>query len=58
LTLALDAGFSSLGPFNRAFKAGTGLTPSQFRRQGGKDSPIPESASDFPTSARGISRAP
>jgi len=33
LTLALDAGFNSLGPFNRAFKAATGLTPSEFRRR-------------------------
>ena len=32
LTLALDAGFSSLGPFNRAFKADTGMTPTEFRR--------------------------
>ena len=32
LTIALDAGFSSLGPFNRAFKAETGMTPSEFRR--------------------------
>jgi AraC-like DNA-binding protein len=32
LTIALDAGFSSLGPFNRAFKAETGLTPSEYRR--------------------------
>jgi AraC-like DNA-binding protein len=30
-TIALDAGFGSLGPFNRAFKAQTGLTPSEFR---------------------------
>ena len=30
-TIALDAGFQSLGPFNRAFKAETGLTPSEFR---------------------------
>lgn len=30
-TIALDAGFQSLGPFNRAFKAATGLTPSEFR---------------------------
>ena len=30
-TIALDAGFASLGPFNRAFKADTGLTPSDFR---------------------------
>ena len=33
LTIALDAGFQSVGPFNRAFKAATGLTPSEFRRQ-------------------------
>ncbi len=32
LTIALDAGFASLGPFNRAFKAETGMTPSEFRR--------------------------
>lgn len=32
-TIALDAGFGSLGPFNRAFKAKTGLTPSAFREQ-------------------------
>lgn len=33
LSLALDAGFQSIGPFNRAFKAETGLTPSEFRQQ-------------------------
>jgi AraC-like DNA-binding protein len=33
LTVALDAGFQSLGPFNRAFKSRTGLTPSEFRRE-------------------------
>ena len=33
LTIALDAGFNSLGPFNRAFKAETGMTPSEFRRR-------------------------
>jgi len=54
LTIALDAGFSSLGPFNRAFKAETGLTPTEFRRQG---SPIPKSASVFPNSASRISPA-
>ncbi|MFI4995652.1 MAG: helix-turn-helix domain-containing protein [Hyphomicrobiales bacterium] len=35
LTIALDAGFSSIGPFNRAFKARTGQTPSEYRRAGG-----------------------
>jgi AraC-like DNA-binding protein len=32
LTIALDAGFQSLGPFNRAFKAHVGMTPSEYRR--------------------------
>lgn len=31
LTLAMDAGFQSLGLFNRAFKAETGVTPTEFR---------------------------
>ena len=57
LTLALDAGFSSLGPFNRAFKAETGMTPSQFKRLGEKGLPIPESAGAFSESARRISPA-
>ncbi|SMC28622.1 Helix-turn-helix domain-containing protein [Andreprevotia lacus DSM 23236] len=33
LTIAMDAGFQSLGPFNRAFKAETGLTPTAFRSE-------------------------
>src|SRR5262249_18029533 len=32
LTIALDAGFRSITPFNRAFKADTGLTPTEFRQ--------------------------
>src|SRR5581483_8880445 len=28
LTIAIDAGFQSIGPFNRAFKAATGMTPT------------------------------
>lgn len=37
LTIALDCGFGSIGPFNRAFKDETGTTPTHFRkmRQGG-----------------------
>jgi AraC-like DNA-binding protein len=46
LTIALDSGFQSLGPFNRSFKAYTGLTPTDYRRrQRGGDPlslPIPE----------------
>jgi AraC-like DNA-binding protein len=52
LTLALDAGFSSLGPFNRAFKAETGVTPTEFRRVAGIGQPIPESPSPLSNSAR------
>jgi AraC-like DNA-binding protein len=61
LTIALDAGFSSLGPFNRAFRAETGVTPTEYRRAGASatvapfaDSeigePIAISTSPFPTS--------
>lgn len=31
LEIAYDTGFSSLGPFNRAFRTQTGLTPTGFR---------------------------
>lgn len=34
LTIALDCGFGSIGPFNRAFKAETGMTPMHFRNAG------------------------
>ena len=33
LSLALDAGYNSLAPFNRAFLKGEGMTPSQYRAQ-------------------------
>lgn len=33
LTIALDCGFGSIGPFNRAFKDLTGMTPTAYRRQ-------------------------
>ena len=59
LTIGLDAGFSSLGPFNRAFKAETGVTPSEYRRlalenagESGTGQPIPDSASPSSNSAR------
>jgi len=32
LTIAMDAGFQSIGPFNRAFKSDTGQTPTEYRR--------------------------
>ena len=31
LTIALDCGYGSIGPFNRAFKARFGVTPTQYR---------------------------
>jgi AraC-like DNA-binding protein len=31
-TIAFDLGYGSLGPFNRAFKAATGATPTAWRR--------------------------
>ena len=33
LTIAMDLGYGSIGPFNRAFKEATGITPSEYRRQ-------------------------
>ena len=33
LTIALDAGFQSIGPFNRAFKALTQMTPTDYRNR-------------------------
>ncbi|QMW22492.1 AraC family transcriptional regulator [Sandaracinobacteroides saxicola] len=34
LTIAMDAGFGSLAPFNRAFREAEGCTPSEFRARG------------------------
>ncbi|MCF2910411.1 helix-turn-helix domain-containing protein [Pseudoalteromonas sp. DL2-H2.2] len=33
LSIAYDAGFNSIGPFNRAFKQAYALTPGDYRRQ-------------------------
>ena len=32
LTIALEAGYGSIGPFNRAFKVRFGMTPTEYRR--------------------------
>jgi AraC-like DNA-binding protein len=41
--IAFDIGFASLGPFNRAFKEATGVSPSEWRRGAlNEPSPIPE----------------
>ena len=33
LTIAMDVGFNSLAPFNRAFKLAEGITPTEYRRR-------------------------
>ena len=33
LTIAYDLGYGSLGPFNRAFRDATGVSPTEFRRR-------------------------
>lgn len=33
LTLALELGYGSIGPFNRAFRAETGFSPTEYRRR-------------------------
>jgi len=33
LEIAFDVGFSSLGPFNRAFRDATGMSPTDYRKQ-------------------------
>ena len=38
LTLALEAGFGSIGPFNRLFRERHGMTPSEYREQCGSSS--------------------
>jgi AraC-like DNA-binding protein len=37
LTVALEVGYGSIGPFNRAFKERFGVTPSEYRRTQGAD---------------------
>ena len=39
--LAFDLGFGSLGPFNRAFKDETGVTPTEFRLKALAENPKP-----------------
>ena len=39
LTLALEAGFGSIGPFNRAFRDRHGVTPTAFRSRRGSVTP-------------------
>lgn len=46
IRIAMDLGYQSLGPFNRAFKELTGVTPTEFRRNRGK-SEAPKNTADF-----------
>jgi AraC-like DNA-binding protein len=39
LTIALDVGYSTIGPFNRAFRSRIGMTPTRFRRDAGGGQP-------------------
>jgi AraC-like DNA-binding protein len=50
LTLALEAGFGSIGPFNRAFRERNGMTPSAFRsaRVDSNSVPVPAPATISP----------
>jgi AraC-like DNA-binding protein len=52
LTIALDAGFGSIGPFNRAFKAQTGLTPTEYRRARLDAVPAPSKLQSAPAGGR------
>ena len=40
--IAFDLGYGSLGPFNRAFRAATGMSPTQWRQDRLKSSPKPQ----------------
>jgi AraC-like DNA-binding protein len=42
-TIAIDSGFQSLAPFNRAFKSATGMTPTEYRSKGGRPA-VPDRA--------------
>jgi AraC-like DNA-binding protein len=44
LTIALEAGYGSIGPFNRAFKMRFGTTPSAYRRGDRTESATDEAA--------------
>jgi AraC-like DNA-binding protein len=40
LTIALDVGFGSIGPFNRAFRERYGRTPTEYRASGEPSAPL------------------
>ncbi len=61
LAIALDVGYASIGPFNRAFKARMGLTPTAYRRaaldKAAVAAPVSESARLSQEPARREARA-
>ena len=48
LEIAYDGGFASLGPFNRAFRAETGQSPTEYRRDASDLSPPADSENVTP----------
>ena len=53
LTIALDCGYGSIGPFNRAFKARFGVTPTQYRNLHRDKSPAELERAAAPTRTAG-----
>lgn len=53
LSIALDSGYASIGPFNRAFREAFGQTPGDFRRGASPDAPTEKStnSAEFETGA-------
>jgi AraC-like DNA-binding protein len=48
LEIAYRVGFASLGPFNRAFRAETGMSPTEYRRQAEQQLSDSENVSPIP----------
>ncbi|TGK00034.1 AraC family transcriptional regulator [Leptospira langatensis] len=46
IRIAMDLGYQSLGPFNRAFKELTGVTPTEFRKNRGREE-LSKNTADF-----------
>ena len=51
LEIAYDVGFASLGPFNRAFRAETGQSPTEFRAYAQSRPPRADSEKSAPIPA-------
>lgn len=53
LTIALELGWGSIGPFNRAFRTRFGMTPTDYRREQ-RMSAVPGAAAGYPAENRKI----